>query len=131
MQFDFGSTRHNHSYSPITMGSEYTIKQEINKCYVNGVENTFTREDVTYTYPLYLFALNSGGTITSNSNATKISYERFYKDGIDLANFVPCKHKVGGVEQCGMLDLVNVVFYPNAGTGQFTIPDISYTPSTP
>lgn len=43
-------------------------------------------------------------------------------------NFIPCKHKTLGN---GMLDLVNVVFYPNAGTGSFTIPDISYTPSTP
>ena len=46
----------------------------------------------------------------------------------NVLNLVPYKHPTQGN---GMLDLVNVVFYPNAGTGQFTIPDISYTPSTP
>jgi hypothetical protein len=29
----------------------------------------------------------------------------------------------------GMLDIVNCIFYPNAGSGSFTIPDISYTPT--
>ena len=42
-------------------------------------------------------------------------------------HFIPCKHN--GV--CGMYDIETKQFYGNAGTGQFTIPDISYTPSTP
>ena len=33
---------------------------------------------------------------------------------------------------CGMIDLVSGKFFPNANSsGSFTIPDISYTPSTP
>jgi hypothetical protein len=47
-------------------------------------------------------------------------------NGVVKRHFVPYKHPTQGN---GMLDLVNVVFYPNAGTGQFTIPDISYTPT--
>jgi hypothetical protein len=39
---------------------------------------------------------------------------------------IPCHDKTQGN---GMLDLVNVVFYPNQGSGSFTIPDISYTPT--
>jgi hypothetical protein len=49
-----------------------------------------------------------------------------YVEGDDLIRLIPYKHPTQGN---GMLDLVNVVFYPNAGTGQFTIPDISYTPT--
>ena len=117
LQFDYGTTRHDHSYSPIVMGSEYILKQEINHCYVNGVENTFARQDVTYSYPLYLFALNREGTLVANSNATKITYERFYRDGTNIALFVPYK-KNGAM---GMIDLLTGTFYGNANSsGSFT-----------
>lgn len=58
----------------------------------------------------------------------KLAYWQLLFGTVEQKNLVPCKHPTQGN---GMLDLVNVVFYPNAGTGQFTIPDISYTPSTP
>lgn len=43
---------------------------------------------------------------------------------------VPCKHKVEGVDKVGMLDIVNMVYYPSVAADA-SIPDISYTPPTP
>ena len=44
---------------------------------------------------------------------------------------VPFKHKVGDTTVNCMLDMESMQLFYNAGTGSFTIPDISYTPSTP
>ena len=62
---------------------------------------------------------------------TKCEYLKFYNSDMsqEVFEFVPFKSKISGN---GMIDLLTGIFYPNANSqGSFTIPDISYTPSTP
>ena len=82
-------------------------------------------------YAMYIFAQNNGGTATArNTRAIGMLEYTGYK-------FVPFKHKVGDTTVNCMIDLDAIgvegrqIYFNNAGTGQFTIPDISYTPSTP
>lgn len=109
-------------------GTVYSMQADRGKVTVNGVDRSTQRSgSYTYNYPMALFGRNVGGTV---SGIVDMQASKFlFKDSVDgtiLAHFIPCHDKTQGN---GMLDLVNVVFYPNAGTGQFTIPDISYTPT--
>ena len=78
---------------------------------------------------LYFLANNNTANGGSQFFNGHIAYGEVYDENETLLrNFVPCKHN----NEAGWLDLVNVVWYANgASNGQFTIPDISYTPSTP
>ena len=59
-------------------------------------------------------------TIGHNNDATTFKYYwvKLYKNDELLRNFIPCYRKSDNV--IGMLDLVNNVFYTNAGSGTFT-----------
>ena len=112
----------------VAMGNTYRLVDEggSQKMYKNGtLDATWTISKGTFTSntPIALFCLNRNNSI-SYRGPHKFAW--FKVDNV--LNLVPYKHPTQGN---GMLDLVNAVFYPNAGTGQFTIPDISYTPSTP
>lgn len=82
---------------------------------VNGVTQT-----ATYT----------GSSFTTTNNAslfkagTGFAWCRIYRCQIDNArDFVPCYRKIDNV--AGLYDVVNDVFYTNAGTGSFTAgPDV-------
>jgi hypothetical protein len=116
------------------IGEKYRLKCE------NGTY-TFWRDDVvastgsrtlgsTQSRSVALFALNRGSIIA-------IGRTMIGDMLLGTKHFVPYKHKINDTTVNGMLDLEAVgvddaqTWYPNAGTGQFTIPDISYTPQTP
>lgn len=88
---------------------------------VGTVQRTFA--DSFGTIPLFAYRLSGG-----------INYKGHYGSGnvFDLrvgtqhGQFIPCIHKTLGN---GMLDLVAVEFHEKKGSGSFTIPDISYTPT--
>ena len=66
---------------------------------------------------IYLFARNQEGSVLSLCNC-KISKCQIYDNNILVRDFVPCYRKADSV--IGLYDLVNGVFYTNAGTGTFT-----------
>lgn len=66
-------------------------------------------------YNLYLFANNSGGSITGKGSST-IYYFQIFENGNKIKDFIPCKNPSNEV---GLYDLVYGTFYPNAGTGDF------------
>ena len=111
---------------------------------VNGVSKGTKTKGTPYARPIFLYGLNVGGLDGTSPTPSKFNYIRFYADGDDKGYFLPMKLSKAwaaedvstGVAQaagtCGMIDLVSGKFFPNANSqGSFTIPDISYTPSTP
>lgn len=66
---------------------------------------------------LYLFGYNNGSIAVMHSS--KMYGCKIYYDGNLVRDFVPCYRKTDNV--AGMYDLVNRVFYTNAGTGSFTV----------
>jgi hypothetical protein len=70
----------------------------------------------TVNYPMYLFARNVDGQASGFSNR-KLGAFKIWDNGILIRNYIPCYRKSDNV--IGLYDLVNNVFYTNAGTGTF------------
>lgn len=77
---------------------------------VTATAATFTAE-----HSIFLFAVNNAGA--SQYPASVLMYScKIYDNGTLVRDFVPCRNPLGEV---GLYDLVNGVFYCNAGTGSF------------
>ena len=78
-----------------------------------------TPSTATFTspWPLYLFWLNSNWSF-AESASMKYYYFKIYDNWTLVRDFVPCYRKSD--EEIWMYDMVNDVFYTNAGTGTFT-----------
>jgi hypothetical protein len=80
--------------------------------------------------PICLFTYSVGTEVWGVSPLDFDFNEIECDDDNTAAKFVPCKHKVNGVLECGALDLESLNWWGNYNTeGSFTIPDISYTPT--
>lgn len=83
---------------------------------VVGVSMTYAAFQCDYT--LYLFANNEAGTAAKHGTFKLFSC-CVYDNGTLVRDFVPCYRKVDNV--AGLYDLVNNVFYTNAGSGVFAV----------
>ena len=106
-------------------GSSYlsgTIKLDKNIAYFNGNEVYRYSNVKTFSYGnIHLFHFNDGGYPTSFK-----LYSFSIKDNdVLVRNFIPAKRKSDNV--LGLYDLVNDVFYTNAGSGTFTAGPEMYT----
>ena len=80
---------------------------------LENTDGTFTSE-----FALVLLSANLAGSIASSTRASGRLYSCAIYDGSSLIrNFVPC---LNPSNVAGLYDLVNGVFYGNAGTGAFT-----------
>jgi len=70
--------------------------------------------DVSNDFQICVFSLN-GQTMPSTCS---VSYFKVWQDGILQRHLIPCYRKSDN--EIGMYDIVNGVFYSNAGTGSFT-----------
>lgn len=88
---------------------------------------TFTYANFQTSYDLGVFTLNRG--TLENIDKGKMSL-RYIRSANGEFNAVPCFHKINDVLVGGLLDVIDLEhpkFYPNLGTGSFTI---SETPSS-
>ena len=77
-----------------------------------------------YTGSKYKEPISSNLYLLRRANGTQWFYGKLYScqiydNNVIVRNYVPCYRKSDGV--AGFYDLVNGVFYTNAGTGQFII----------
>lgn len=87
---------------------------------IDSQEKTFTKDFNSSTYTYVLFGKNNAGTIEPSILA--ISEFKIYVGAEEqelIRDFIPCYRKEDKV--AGMYDIVNDVFYTNAGTGEFVI----------
>lgn len=104
----------------------YIVGNRVNYVLKNGSQTIDTVEVSTHTITrisprnVYLFALND-----QNANAaawfgkTKMYYYKVMQGETVIQHFIPCYRKADNV--AGMYDVVNGVFYTNAGTGNFIV----------
>lgn len=93
------------------------IDKDKNTTYVNGVSvATATYATFQTTHNLYLCAINNNGT-SGYLSSVRIYSCQMYDNGTLIRDFVPCTNTSGTV---GLYDMVNGIFYGNAGTGVFT-----------
>lgn len=94
----------------------FTVDKDKNVTKING-ETKITNAVGTFqtSYPMFLFANNNGGSVAGYSSCA-IQTCQIYDNGTLIRDYVPVKNSSGVV---GLYDVVNGVFYTNAGTGEF------------
>lgn len=98
----------------VSSEKEWLILQDRNKIYMNNtLVNTFAEATFSCTNPLWLFSRKGGDRCT----IAKLYYCKIWEDDVLVRDYVPCYRKTDNV--VGLYDLVNNVFYTNAGTGVF------------
>lgn len=112
-------------YSNDTINTNNINKYEIvagiysSTLYVNDSLLITANKNFNANLNLFIFGFNSGGTVAGLGNGAKIYSCKIYDNSILVRNFVPCYRKADNV--AGLYDLVNGVFYTNAGTGTFIV----------
>lgn len=84
---------------------------------LNGVEMSVSTNSGSPELSLIIFGLRSGSAIDSRKFIGRIYEFNISENGTAVRDFVPCIRNSDN--KPGMLDLVNNVFYANAGTGEF------------
>jgi len=84
--------------------------------YDNSLIHTFASQVFNVPKSLNLFKTNDFGS--TNNSVAKIFQCQIYNNNTLVRDFVPCYRKSD--EVIGMYDIINNVFYTNAGTGTFT-----------
>lgn len=85
---------------------------------VDGYEQAFTYTGgVLKGYPIWLFNNNNASTAQYAKN--RIARFQISDNGVKVRDLVACYRKADDV--AGMYDIVNNVFYTNAGTGDFSV----------
>lgn len=111
-------------YNDVAYDTEYSIKiNTINGSYVN--DNLITNEVIKgndyYSGGVYIF---NRGPLFQEPFLGRLK-ELVLKTTTDTFHFIPCYRTTDRV--AGMYDIVNDVFYPNAGTGEFLVgQDVHY-----
>ena len=103
----------------IAVGGRHFV--DINKNVATIDNQTFTATYGTFS-SVYNFLLGTGvngGAADSRMSSGKWYSCKLYDNGTLIRDLVPCYRKDDNV--AGMYDLVNAVFYTNAGTGSFTV----------
>jgi len=95
--------------------ARHTFEINRNVATVDGTSKTNTAETFQLTQDIYLCADNNAGSANSVSPLTIYSCQ-IYDNDVLVRDFVPCMSDADGV---GLYDLVNGVFYGNAGSGTF------------
>lgn len=84
---------------------------------------------ISTNYPAYILTLNSAGKAETRRAVGKLYSCQIYDDGTLVRDYIPCLNESG---EAGLYDLVNDVFYGNAGTGSFIAgPEIQTGPEAP
>lgn len=73
--------------------------------------------NITDAFNIYIFALNQNNSATS-FGTYKLYNFKIYNGTTLVRNFIPCKRNSDNA--IGLYDVINGVFYTNAGTGTFT-----------
>lgn len=92
------------------------IDSNKNNLVFNEVAYSFSEQTFTSGGNLVLLARNSNGTVDMFASARLYSC-KVYDSGNLIRDYVPCINSDGTV---GLYDMVNGLFYGNAGTGAFT-----------
>ena len=98
---------------------KYELLNSVAKIYQDNMEilSQSITPNFTTNQNMYIFAYSYLGNAASNI-ACKLYSLKIYDNKVLVRDFVPCYRKADN--KIGLYDLVNCVFYTNAGTGRFT-----------
>ena len=103
----------------VPMDTRIVIDKNKETTSVNGASQSYANASFQSAGTLALFALNENGTIESGTRASMILFScQVYDNGSLVRDFIPALRISDNA--AGLYDLVNGVFYANAGSGSFT-----------
>lgn len=108
-----------YAQKPITIPAETRLTFDMNGATttINGTSVSFSATTFSAGCNLTLFGMNTSGSVDSRRAVGRLYGAKIYDNGTLVRDFVPCKADGG---ELGLFDLVQSVFYGNAGTGTFT-----------
>lgn len=111
--FSWGSQQVTLDIAPIQ--EEYVLDINRNSISINGQPlGSVNQVEWEGRYPIMIFGLNSGGTITTRPPLTsKVCWMKIYEDDVFVHDLVARKHLVDGF---GLYDKITEKFYGNAAT---------------
>ena len=115
LRSDYGSTEIAIAINPI---QRLSIDKDKNSTKVNGTTATATAQTFQSSCNLCLLTVNTAGTINATKTSAKLFSCKIYDNGTLIRDYVSCTNSAGAA---GLYDLVNGVFYTNAGTGTFAV----------
>lgn len=98
------------------ISNKTVVNKNKNTTIVGGVTYTHTYTSFTCTCPLFIFAINTNGSKDSQVAYFRIYSFKIYDNGTLIRDYYPAVNTSG---TAGLYDLVNDVFYTNAGSGSF------------
>lgn len=110
-------------FGSVTVGQKYSVEYAVNGATwnrtVDGATVSGSRREYKFTTNLFLLAANMSATNATMSYfcSCKVYDAKVFVDESVVRDFVPCKNSSGVV---GLYDMVNGVFYQNAGSGAFS-----------
>ena len=96
---------------------EYDVDMQSSTITVNNQVLSFTNTTFNTNLNYWLFRRNSNSSGLMYYGSLKLYYFKMYYQGVLIRNFVPAQYN----GEYGMWDLVEDKFYPNKGTGSFTV----------
>lgn len=107
---------------PISINNNTRLIYKLDKGVASCGDKTVSFGQLSFTssYNLVLFSVNTGGTVDTRRISGKLYSCKIYDNDVLVRDFVPCKNPSGII---GLYDIVNGVFYQNAGTGEFAAGD--------
>ena len=82
----------------------------------SGETINFDKNNFTCAYSMYIFNVNKDDNPAYLPGMMKLYLFKIYDNDVLVRDFIPCKNPSGVV---GLYDVVNNIFYGNAGTGSF------------
>lgn len=113
---DYETNAQRKTFSNVTYTDRLLVDFNKTNCSVNGASASFSAATFQSPVPLYLFAVNTNGTISGQLSARLYSCKIYDNDTL-VRDYVPARSS-GGV--IGLYDMVSGDFKTNAGTGAFT-----------
>lgn len=124
LYLDFGDyNRSRATYSGATINTKYicTISKSLravydeNRTLLSRNTNLISGDNVT---PSNALIFDTAGGFSSNKLKGKVYYCKVWENGVLVRDMIPSKNPSN---VAGMYDIVNEVFYTNAGTGTFNV----------
>ncbi|MBS7388551.1 MAG: hypothetical protein KIG30_08325 [Eubacteriales bacterium] len=113
-RFYYGTN--NYTFSGVPSTGELAITIASTGATINGVSVTPAAATISSTNSMYIFSCH-GGTASNETSYMRLFSFKIYEGNTLMHDFVPCYRKSDNA--VGLYDLVNGVFYTNAGTGDF------------
>ena len=124
----YGSVAYNTKTLTLDYVKRLTYDFNKNIFAVGGQTATFATAAFSAGATLCLLSVNTAGTVDSRMSAGKLYSCQIYDNGTLIRDFIPVQRLDGAV---GLLDQVNIVFYPDAAGGNFIAGPLAAKPEAP